>query len=99
MRTLEQEISKSPNGKLMTWKELSELASQLVQTFNCVIVGISREREPPSLPLHETYPEDRIIIATFDSSHWTVCVPTQDLTQKLQAAFRDTRLVDSVDVD
>jgi hypothetical protein len=96
---LEKEISKSPNGKLMTWKQLCELASQLVQTLNCVIVGISPETEPPSLPLEETYRGDRIIIAAFDSSHWTVCVPTQDLTQKLQAAFRDTRLVEHVDID
>ena len=99
MIELEQDIAKNSYGKLMTWLQLIELGSQLFQTTNCVIVGISSEKKAPSLPLEKQFVEDRIIIAAFDNSYWTVCVPTLELVHRIQEIFHDTHFVERVDVD
>jgi hypothetical protein len=98
IKALEREISKSRNGTLVTWPQLTELASKLSQTSDCVIVGIAVGTEPPSLPIEEQYRGDKVIIAAFDSSYWTVCVPRPEIARHLQSAFRDTEIVERIDV-
>ena len=98
MKVLDQEIERGKHGKLLTWAQLKELASQLIQTTNCVLVGHPPGKEAPQLPLEATCHGDEVVIVAFDSTYWIVCVPQSEIIQQLQKVFHDTRLVESIDV-
>ncbi|WP_342330265.1 hypothetical protein [Pedobacter sp. FW305-3-2-15-E-R2A2] len=70
---LEQEINKSEKATMMTWKELIELSSQIIQGINLLIIGDRlRVKIKKYLTDKEMYSGCDYTIELIDSSYWII---------------------------
>ena len=91
---IEQQVSQSPQGLILSWEELVEFADALIEVLDTVIVGCKDKKLIPRLvPGDEIFSTCEIGIEAFDSSLWRVYARDDKLLQKVQAAFQNVAVV------
>lgn len=94
MLDIEQEVDCSPQGLIVSWRELVRLANAFHQVINAVIVGSKRTALlTRSTTMSDLYISSELIVEAIDSSIWSVYAKEDVVLQRLQAAFRDVELV------
>jgi hypothetical protein len=89
---LERRINSSKNGLVVTWHDLNEIARGLFQTINGILVGLSPDHAPPTVPVANDYSGPFIIIEAIDSSLWAVTSNDESVIGNIQRHFKDVRL-------
>ena len=94
MLDLEQQVAKSPNGLILEWKDLKQLAKRLDQIIEGTIVGC---RNPDVLTQINLQSDLRsacdIVIQAIDSSLWKIYSRDDGILQRLKLSFREVKTV------
>lgn len=91
----ELNVNKSEKGLFISWKDLNELANQLWEIIDIIIIGCKDEKLLLRYENDETmYRSCDIVIVKFDSCFWEVFSKDQQLIQKLSKKFKDIEWLD-----
>ncbi len=93
MLATESQINSNPHGLRLRFQELEDFAAGLEQTVNAVIIGLTTEHTPPSLPVQNGYHVPCIIIEAIDSSLWTVSSNEDVVIRSVLEHFERTTVV------
>lgn len=92
MLDLEQQVKNAPNGLILEWKDLKQLAGEIDQIINGTVAGC---QDPDVLNHLNVQGSLRstcdIVIEAIDSSLWRVYSSDDGILQKLKSAFRDVK--------
>jgi hypothetical protein len=94
MLDLEQRVANAPNGLILEWKDLKQLAGALDQIIEGTIVGCRNPEVLTQIHLQSDLPSTcDIVIEAIDSSLWKVYSRDDRILQRLKSAFRDVKSV------
>lgn len=85
-----ERIEREPEGLRMTTAELAEVAADLDQVINAVLV-LPGDEEPPTLPPLGAgfYERCRLVIECVDGDVWRVTTDNNEVHSRLQKEFHD----------
>lgn len=89
---LSERIGRDPAGMRMTSDELAEVAADLAQVINAVLV-VPGDGEPPTLPPLSAafYTRCRLVAECVDGDVWRVTTDNNEVHSRLQQEFCDVR--------
>lgn len=91
---LEEESRRPPHGLVMSWNDLTSLASRLTQVQDGVFAGCAAQDQIPAAGDDEAlYRQTEIVLEAIDSSFWNVYSSDQNLLKRFRERFRSTRMV------
>lgn len=89
----EDNISNSPNGFCLEWKELNNLAGKFDQIFDILIIGADSkdaiQKYANDDDLYLNYP---VVLDLFDSAYWRIYSEDETFIERLTDKFVDIKL-------
>lgn len=93
MQNLEQQIENAPNGLILEWKDLKQLAGEFDQIINGTLAGCRNPEVLNQINIEDLQSACDIVIQAIDSSLWSVYSRDDGILQKLRSAFREVKTV------
>ncbi len=91
---LEQQVKRAPNGLILEWKDLKQLAWALDQVIEGTLAGCGTPDALNKITLQSDLKATcDIVIEAIDSTLWRVYSRDDGILQKLKAAFRNVKTV------
>ncbi len=89
----EDDISSSPNGFCLEWKELNDLADKFDQIFDILIIGTDSkdaiQKYTNDDDLYLNYP---VVLDLFDGAYWRIYSEDEAFIERLADKFIDIKL-------
>ncbi|HET8670694.1 MAG TPA: hypothetical protein VFM05_08740 [Candidatus Saccharimonadales bacterium] len=87
---IEEYGRQSPQGYILSWDDLVDLAESLIDIMDAVIVGCRNRSMIPKLePSSDIYSSCEIVIEAIDSAIWRIHSKHDEFVERLKTSFHD----------